>query len=257
MKKRLSVLVAIILLFSSSYSSLAMSRVENTFFDPMVQLEASESGMTYSAVMQERAIERKANEQAINSFDNKAGANSVSNDGRYVSSNVKLIQQTKSYNCGPTAALQVLYGCNCQSKVRGTNDSEKISKLMSESGTNSDGTIVYKLKNTLNSYSSMNYTYTAGKNLNINTLREKINNSLFYNSAPILHAKTEKISYYHGHKSGHYIAISQLDLVNNIVRVRDCNYNNQYYGTYDISLKEVYESITPANETRYLIHLNY
>lgn len=255
MKKIIYVFAALSFFISSGISSFAMSRTEQNVYDPMIQLEASESNSSYYETLKEREIDRRVNEFVISNNMNGVGTNNLSNDGRYVSANVKLIKQTTSYNCGPTAALQVLYGSNSQGRVNGANDSAKISRLMSDSGTNSDGTIVYKLKNALNLYSSLSYTYTAGRNMTFNTFREKVNNSLFYNTAPILHARTEKIPYYNGHKSGHYIAVSQLDLTRNIVRLQDCNYYSQYYGTHDANMSDIYNSITP--DSRYLIHLNY
>lgn len=256
MKKIITIFTIILVTMLASQKSYALNGGKQDNYSSEIYREASERGISVSAIEREKLINRIKNESIIKK-NGQVSTFGFSNDGRYVSSNVKLIRQTTYYNCGATAALQVLYGMNCQSKVEGKSDSEKIKKLMEDAMTNSEvGTYVYKLTETLNNYSSLQYTYTSCKDMDESILRGKINDSLFYDTAPIIHADTSTIPYYNGHVSGHYIAISQLDLKNNIVRVKDCNYYSQYYGTHDITLTDVYNSIHTSKGDRYLIHLN-
>ena len=255
MKRILVSLLIITLILSNVVSgSYAYNGTYIGGFDPEIQREAQERNVSYNDILKEQRLERISNNAIIGKAETEIGINNVSNDGRYVSSPIKLIKQTTDYNCGATAALQVLYGCNCQGKVSGKNDSKKISTLMNDAETNAEeGTVVYKLKNALNKYSALKYKYTSASKMDKSKLREFINNSLFYNTAPIIHAKTEKIEYYKKHVSGHYIAIQQLDLTTNKIRVYDCNNDTRYYGSHDITLDDAYASLTGS---RYLIHLN-
>lgn len=76
------------------------------------------------------------------------------------------------------------------------------------------------------------------------------------NIAPILHAKTQYLPYYDGHDSGHYIAVSEVDKTNGIVRLSDCNCNNDYYGVHVVSVGAAYEAIFQKSQ-RYLIYMSY
>lgn len=253
MKRIVGLFTAVLIFAITAQRGYALEGTANISYSSEIMREATERGISIREIRLENSINKMINESIISQDATPLG---YSNDGRYVSSNVKLIKQTTDYNCGATAALQVLYGMNCQSNVAGNNDNEKINQLMKDAETNSsDGTYVYKLKNTLNKYSRLKYMYTSCKDMDESNLKGKINDSLFYDTAPIIHADTSEIPYYNGYKTGHYIVISQLDLRNNIVRVKDCNNNGKYYGTHDITVSDVYNSIH-KNGNRYLIHLN-
>ena len=201
-------------------------------------------------------------------IDRGVDASIQATNGSHVYTNVKLIKQTNTYNCGATAMLQVLYGSGSQTKVKGTNDSAKIKELEQVSGTNSvDGTYVYKVKDTLNKYSTRTYYYQSSQNMSIQTLEARISNSLYYNNAPIIHAMTGALPYYEGCNVGHYIAVSDLDTANlNYttksyeqlnVTLLDCNYDDQYFGKHVVPLEKVYKSLFGGSMTyRYIIYSN-
>lgn len=182
----------------------------------------------------------------------------IGNNGLCLYTNVPLIQQTNRYNCGPTTALQVLYSMGCQNQVAGQTDSDKINQLGQESGTNSqDGTIVYKLTNTLNKYTTRaDYRYILGSGMTMEDFQKKVETSLFYDVAPILHARTQHLEYYKGHKSGHYIAVCEVDNSTGKIRVQDCNISNEFFGQHTVSIEEAFNSIN-AEDLRYLICMNY
>lgn len=84
----------------------------------------------------------------------------------------------------------------------------------------------------------------------------KLETSLCYNIAPILHARTQYLPYYGGHASGHYIAVSEVNKTTGTVRLSDCNKNDPYYGIHVESVEKVYQSIA-AESGRYLIYMSY
>lgn len=81
-----------------------------------------------------------------------------------------------------------------------------------------------------------------------------IGGSLLSDNAPILHANTREFSYYENYNVEHYLTIvfhntAIDDDEIGCMAVMDNHYNDDYYGTHDISLDEAYESI----RGRYLI----
>ena len=222
--------------------------------------EATEYGISIDELLYQDALEAYPMRIRVNMDENANNGISlldVGNNGQNLYTNVKLIQQTTTYNCGPTSALQVLYGMSRQGSVTGSTDAEKIQTLMSDCGTTSDGTYVYKLKDCLNKYSTnASYQYTEGRSMTQEQFQAKLETSLCYNIAPILHAKTQYLPYYEGHESGHYIAVREVDKVNGTVRLSDCNCNNTYYGVHVVSVGAAYESISQKSQ-RYLIYMSY
>lgn len=77
-----------------------------------------------------------------------------------------------------------------------------------------------------------------------------------YDKAPIIHAKTMYLPYYNGHDSGHYIALSEVDMLNSKIKLVDCNRNNSYYGIHQESVQSVYDAVH-EQAGRYLICLQY
>lgn len=183
----------------------------------------------------------------------------VGNNGQNLSANVKLIQQTTTFNCGPTAILQVLYGMAKQGSVSGETDADKINTLMKDCNAESSGAYVYQIRNCLNKYSTnAEYQYTAGTKMTQAEFQSKLETSLCYNIAPILHARTEYLPYYNGKEGGHYIAVREVDKANSAVRLSDCNWRSEYYGVHLVSVEEAYDSITKyTKEDRYLIYMSY
>lgn len=223
--------------------------------------EAAKKGISIEELLYQDAIAAYPMRVKVNrdaAANNGISLLDVGNNGQNLSTNVKLIQQTETYNCGPTAALQVLYGMGKQGSVVGVTDKDKISTLMGECYTTSDGTTVSNLTNCLNKYSTnAQYQYQTGRSMTQAEFQSKLETSLCYNIAPILHARTEEFLYYAGKEGGHYIAVSEVDKANGTVRLSDCNWRNEYFGVHVVSVKEAYDSISKYKYDRYLIYMSY
>ena len=160
-----------------------------------------------------------------------------------------LIKQKNGYYCGPCSALQAIasYG----GYVAGSTNNAKQDTLAKAMGTNSSiGTYVYKVSNVLNTYIS-GYSYKRGSTMSKYAFRQTVLKSLVNNKAPILHARTQYLSYYNGHASGHYICVTAINNITDKIRLSDCNWNAAYYGTRSIPTSEAKESISASE--RYLI----
>lgn len=223
--------------------------------DPEFYREASEKGLSFEELLRANAISTYKNRISVG-LQSGISMCDVGNNGNNLSTNIPLIQQTTGYNCGPTSALQVLYGMNCQNLVSGGTDAEKIEQLMDDCDTDSSGTYVYKLTNGLNLYAVRTYEYIQGTSMTETEFQGKVETSLYYNTAPIIHARTEYLPYYNGHSSGHYIAICEVDKANQKIRLKDCNKNNAYYGVHQESISDVYKTISEVS-SRYLICMQY
>lgn len=103
-----------------------------------------------------------------------------------------------------------------------------------------------------NAYGST-YTYQAGTNMTLTTFESNIANSLTSWKSVILHAKTEGLTYYNNHVSGHYLSLDYINRTTDSVRIVDCNYSNSYYGTHWVTLGEAYNAVT-CESGRYLIY---
>ena len=81
--------------------------------DPMFHLEAAKKGLTFEELLNmkvERILsnaKRGVNNKKVN---NRPILRAVGNQGNNLFAHVKLIKQPDSYSCGPTSALQVIYG---------------------------------------------------------------------------------------------------------------------------------------------------
>lgn len=224
---------------------------DSEFYD-----EAESKNLSFEELLRQKAVSAYSIRERMGiSF---AEPYDLGNNGLCFYTTVPLIQQTNYYNCGPTTALQVLYSMGCQNQVAGQTDSDKINQLGQESGTNSqDGTIVYRLTNTLNKYTTRaDYRYILGSGMTKEDFQKKVETSLFYNVAPILHARTEYLGYYNGHRSGHYIAVCEVDNSTGKIRVQDCNINNKYFGQHTVLIEDAFEAIN-VESNRYLICMNY
>lgn len=273
MKKRFFGMLMVGLLLATMFGTLSISayaRVSNNDYQEILEeiselrrndseflREAKANKITFmELVNQEAQIICKSRHKRISgNMSGSAVLFSIGNNGNNIYANVPLIQQTLSYNCGPTAILQALYGSSLQGNVTGNTNNDKIATLTSLCGsTSSYGTYVYIVKQCLNSFPFYStYTYVLASTMTLTSFQQKIESSLYYNMAPILHAQTEDIPYYENHKSGHYIAIQEIDRSNQTITVKDCNINNAYYGTHYISLEDAYNAINPSTGARYLI----
>jgi hypothetical protein len=247
---------------TSTFREIIQEKSSQYVNDPEFYREMESLGVSFDQLIYQKALTTYQSRMKMIDYQklsNEFSTQSVGNNGQYLYANVKLIQQTNSDNCGPTSALQVLYGMGCQNLVSGTTDAEKISQLESESGTDGSGTMVYRLTNCLNRYTTnFDYQYQIGKTMTIAQFQSKVETSLYYDTAPILHARTEYLWYYGGHPSGHYIAVSALDRTDNTIQLQDCNYHDEYFGTYEVEISEAYDSISKYTENdRYLIYMSY
>ncbi len=115
---------------------------------------------------------------------------------------------------------------------------------------------VYQVVNALNKYNKYNqkYIYASGATMSLNTFENNVANSLTACRPVILHARTEHITYYGGHSSGHYISLDYINRTTDMVRLVDCNYSNVYYGIHsNVDLSDAYDSIA-SSSGRYLIY---
>ncbi|MDD4550450.1 MAG: hypothetical protein PHT79_11915 [Syntrophomonadaceae bacterium] len=162
-------------------------------------------------------------------------------------------KQKNSYYCGPASALTAIYGMGKERSISGSTYNAKQDTLADNMGTSSgSGTYVYKMRNELNNYSSEQYNYYYAPTKN--DMWWIITGSLLSDNAPILHANTREFSYYGDYNVEHYLTIvfhnsAMDDDELGGMAVMDNHYNDDYYGTHDISLDEAYESI----RGRYLI----
>lgn len=164
------------------------------------------------------------------------------------------IRQTNEYNCGPTSALQALYGAGVANNVSGSTYSEKIDTLQTLSKTDTTGTIVDNLRVALNTYlSSSTYVWTQGINMNLDTFGTNVISSLSKNRPPLLHSLTSSFDYYNGKNFRHYIAIYSANKATGAVTVNDCHINDPYYGLHYVNMNQAYNSITQQSG-RCLLH---
>ncbi len=162
-----------------------------------------------------------------------------------------LVQQKNGDYCGPCSALQAIgiYG----GYVAGTTNNAKQDTLAAAMGTNSSGTIVYNLTTVLNTYIP-GYSYKLGSNMTTASFKQVILNSLVNEKAPILHARTQYLTYYNGHASGHYICVTAFNNITSKIRLSDCNNDDDYYGTRSNPTSEAKAAVSASN--RYLISAN-
>lgn len=219
--------------------------------DPLFNLTATERGLSFDELLREKAERILVNREAAKKIE---GTRGIGNYGNNLFANIPLIQQPTTYTCGPTSALQVIYGFGKQNSVTGSTDLEKINTLATEACTTNQtyvGNLVTALNLHTPTYGSYEYIYV--NNLTQAQFQSKVETSLAYDLAPILHAQTSVLPYYGGHSSGHYIAVSELDKINGTMTVKDCNYTNAYYGVHTESISAFYACLSG----RYLICYEY
>lgn len=167
--------------------------------------------------------------------------------------NTTLVKQLNSYSCGPASGYIAISGWNGTGSISGTTTTSKLQTLATSMGTTTDGTLVYRVRNTLNNYISTNqYSYYLGSTLTLTDFCNYLARSLGCNRVPILHARTQALSYYNGHASGHYIAVTQFNGTTMKVRLSDPNNNNVYYGTHIVPVSEAFAAVHDY-DSRYLI----
>lgn len=173
---------------------------------------------------------------------------------------MRVIDQVLDYYCGPASVLQNFTTIGLYDKVSGTTDRAKLDTLAAEMGTAKGiGTYVYKVKDTLNNYISKyissneaNYVYDEYSQETLIEFCDDVYHSLYNGYPPILHARTEYLSYYDGKASGHYISVYGIDLENDKAYLADPHYSSAYRGKHIVPVEEAYKSIHDT-AGRYLI----
>ncbi len=203
---------------------------------------------------------------------NKANVNSYQYS---VSLPVPLIKQRNGHYCGPATVLQTLYGLQKAKELSapmpsGTTDVDKQVTLGKNMGTDTSGTIVYRMRNELNKYvDSSKYVYARGEYMSSSNFVTAVNNSLKKKRPVILHAKTEYLPYYKGRESRHYISLdtytldadveptSTKDFGTNSIRSRtvrlvDPNWRSAYRGFFTVPIEAAHNCVKPSR--RYVIY---
>lgn len=176
-------------------------------------------------------------------------------DEEVVSVNTTLVQQPNGTYCGPTSSYMAIDGWNGTGDIRGKNTDEKIDQLAKDMYTDSSGSFVYRVRDGLNKYTNnYDYGYTKGTELTQFLFRIYTFNSLAYDRIPLLHAKTGSLSYYNGHNTGHYIAVTEFDYNTMDVRLHDPHNNNAYYGIHYVPYEEAFSSISDYSERYYIYY---
>ena len=167
-----------------------------------------------------------------------------------------LVQQLNGYSCGPASAYMAIDGWDGTGSIDGTTTEAKQERLATQMETNSTyGTYVYMLRNIINTYTDKyDYAYYEGNTLDEFLFRIYTFNSLSYNRAPILHAKTAALSYYNGYNTGHYIAVTEMDYNTMEVRLHDPNNTDAYYGIHRVPYEEAYSSIADYSGRFYICY---
>lgn len=176
----------------------------------------------------------------------------------YPGSSFPHFKQKNDYYCGPASALTAIYFQGSAFRVRGNGYIEKQDTIARKAGTSigsnyeHGGTLVYKLTNTINNYSSSNYFYDT--NLNYNELDDYIINSLRNGNAPIIHSLMEEMPYYRGRRGGHYVTIVYYDwrapAKEDGIEVMDNNLDDRFFGINRISFDNLYNML---QKDRYII----
>jgi hypothetical protein len=230
--------------------------------DYMFNRELASRGLSMEELLVEKTIAFLHN-QAL--MDASIRSRNIAGNIRWA--NVPLIQQHRNNTCGPASALQALHALNRHTSVSGRTDYERMSTLASEmfmqGFINSShprypgatSAYVYRMTRSLNAHSpTFQYRHIAGYSMTIDQLRHQLATSLSFGVAPIIHARTEHLSYYNGRASGHYIAVSAINLATDMVTLSDCNWRAAYHGVFTVPLTEVHASIQRhRGYSRYLL----
>ncbi len=196
--------------------------------------------------------ERKINDQIIASFD-ETTIKQTRGWGESCYPDVPVYKQETNYYCGP-ACLQMAL-----KHITGTKYSQ--SSLASTAGTNStDGTYVYKMRDTLNAkQSTRKYAYTTVSSQS--DLQNKVTSSIAREAPVIFHAKTGPLQMYNGKNLGHYVlghtiyepaSESKVYIAYNDPWDRDYG-KGTVYGTHTDTLQNFYKCLTQYGD-RYLIY---
>lgn len=273
MKKLCSCLLAIALLASVAMPAFA---AEATTASPIVCSAEANMPMAVSTPMTEdelRAVYWASSEFQAHYADDPADAlasldkavedyfspivsTCSTTDDEVASVSTTLVQQLNGYTCGPASSYMAIGGWGGTGSIAGSTTTAKLNTLASQMESASGvGTYVYKLRNILNTYTDdYDYDYYEGSTLDELHFRIYTFNSLSYDRAPILHAKTAALSYYNGHNTGHYIAVTEFDYNTMEVRLHDPHNSNTYYGIHQVPYEEAYSSVADYSGRYYICY---
>ncbi len=253
MKKISAVLIICFVIFSFSYASPSDSRFDEIYGDVLSKYNQDTMFQMHLESDPESAMEMIYNISTEILQNEKKG--SVERDSygyTYYVDGVPLDKQSENYNCGYYNVAMALYGTGHASQVIGSNLHEKADEVEEYVGHVGTPIIVWEASDALNHYSNRTYAYYVGDNMTISNFEDKTANSLFNDSPALLHAKTKYFGYYNGYNYGHYLLVDVIDTYNDRVRVRDCHYDQRFFGTHTVDLEEAYNSINKKSG-RYLI----
>lgn len=169
--------------------------------------------------------------------------------GEKVALNVPLYQQQKSYTCGPACIRMAL-------KNFGYSVSESVIEKDADT-TEKDGTIVYKVAQTLNSYLGNKYAYYSTSSTNFG---DKLLASLRAGYPIICHVTPTALPNYKNQHvpPGHYVIVKgfllQAGATTQIsIQYNDPNWNDKTYGSYSTTIPVMQQAIN-ANAGYYISH---
>lgn len=234
-------------------------KVRNQYMnDPQYIMDIQENGQIHGEEMLNRIIDSKLKRILNNSSDIGIQAG---NGRLFYVPNLKNIQQSETWSCGAACILQALYGYGVAGKVSGTTDKEKEYTIIDDAEANGKGLIVYRVRNVLNKYTDAGYIYERGEDMTLSEFGYNLVFSIMWDLAPLLHAKTGSLEYYDGKDLGHYLTVSFISWGSNqtiedaIVTVNDPNWDDKYFGNFDVTLEEAYGTVNRTG--RYVIYVPY
>ena len=216
----------------------------------------SSSKATYEEIHGGNELEQQINAELLAQFDDSV-SNSSRGWGVACYPTPPNHQQINNYYCGP-ACLQIVL-----EQITGTSQNQ--STLGAAAGTNStDGTYVYRMRNTLNSRQS-EYIYAYSQVSSVSSLQNKLDASFSDNAPVIFHAKTGSLAMYSGNNLGHYLVghtLYQTSEPEAQVMYND-PFSKDYgqgkgnvYGTHTDTISAFYDALTKWGN-RYLIYGDY
>lgn len=190
-------------------------------------------------------------EDLLPAFDNPVSITPLAGETDHAYVTTSLIRQSKDNNCSVANALMAIKGMGKYSSVAGSSANAKQATLESQliEGLGASGAKVYDVRQLLNRYTGnrYNYNYYQGLSVSSSTFRSYIYNSLVFDRAPLLHAWTEKLKYYNGHETGHYLTVTDMNYNTKKITVYDSNRNDKYYGKHGISFEEAFAIVQKDN----------
>jgi hypothetical protein len=152
----------------------------------------------------------------------------------------------QDYYCGPASTIQALIG-NGKLANNAYNKSEANVRAVGTSlGTNSSGTLLYRITNYMNSYGYGGNSYESlmFTPYNYTSALSYVRYSLANNGAVIMRVPdTRVLGYYNGNNYSHYMTIVQVNEISSTMVVVDPHYDSAYAGQHTITFAEFYNCV--------------